>query len=1044
MNIGDIQALLNNTSTIYTKIDVLPKVAGESIITLTNEDSIKSWTYNDFRNVENQGFIGQFVARTLDGELQDISDDFNIEDREIVLYLGINREHENTLVTQSNVEITNQSGESLITDIGEYETTYYKLGNFFVEKPNSDNVKDSTKYQSTDYTILFNQAFNPDYKSIAFPKSFNERLDDEESVTALWLTQYTCEQVGVELGSTNFDNKDFVLDSNQYDSDYTCRDVIKSIAKLAFTWARIGWDNKLYLDFTKQTQVLDYNIVTNDNYYTLNIQKEVYGEVNRVVTGSSVVVGNSAYVEDAQSIEDNGLTELDVYDNPILYTQELREQAIVAGNKLLGLTYQPIDMETTGHPWLLGNELIKVVDMEGNNLYTYPLDRTITFNGHIKTKINSVTKTQTQTSLAYQGVENESKQVRRSRVELDRQNQKFTVEIENLNNEMQDVTSQVSSVLDTDNTIKGNPISIDDCGEFLIRNIAFYGNLEQDGTPTPDNPIDIDCVEGEHILSVNSKNRLNLNDDVIDMDNGCIMTIENNIVTIEGTSSGYNQVSMGNTFLLPAGKYTVSYIIEGESDEDESISQYDSTYIRLRNVTDNTTIKTFYKIAIDKNGNYTFESDSNSYIQFALSTSRYVTYADFKIKIQIEKGTEVTTYSNVYTEPQEFEYDLGSLQLYKIGNSYDNISYNLTDQKWYITRKIDKLSLYDIYSYGVGLEIKSDNQNTAFIKYPFYTFLQSDDDIVYSEYLQYKGDLKTELSDGLADLALSKGVGLYKSYPNSTNQYIIIVVPNEIATTSNMLLTWLQNNNITAYYTVEQATTEEIQDYDLVEQLNAILEQGKLYETNMIVEDVANDTGTIGDIEVNYLTNTTFNGVYASRAELNITQNSIESTVSETFTTSVQPVIDSVDALGEQLQNTEANLQSNIDDVSNSLGNYALNSSLVTVTNTVSNIQTALNQQILVSKELQENGVTKVTTTTGFTFDENGLAITKTGADTKTVIDEDGMTVYSATGSSETPLLNVDSQGVDTENLHVRTYTQIGNHSRLQDYEDGTAIFYIA
>ena len=59
------------------------------------------------------------------------------------------------------------------------------------------------------------------------------------------------------------------------------------------------------------------------------------------------------------------------------------------------------------------------------------------------------------------------------------------------------------------------------------------------------------------------------------------------------------------------------------------------------------------------------------------------------------------------------------------------------------------------------------------------------------------------------------------------------------------------------------------------------------------------------------------------------------------------------------------------------------------------------------------------------------------------MIDEDGMTVYSTTGSSDSELLNVDSQGVQTENIHVRTYTQIASHSRMQDYEDGTAIFYI-
>ena len=83
MNIFDIQGLLDNTATVTTKIEILPKAVGESISTLTNEDSIKKWVYSDLRYVAKQGFIGQFVARTLDGELQDISDDFDIEDSDI-------------------------------------------------------------------------------------------------------------------------------------------------------------------------------------------------------------------------------------------------------------------------------------------------------------------------------------------------------------------------------------------------------------------------------------------------------------------------------------------------------------------------------------------------------------------------------------------------------------------------------------------------------------------------------------------------------------------------------------------------------------------------------------------------------------------------------------------------------------------------------------------------------------------------------------------------------------------------------------------------
>lgn len=1055
----DKQALKENSYTVLSKITI---VGTDTVF--TEDDHIVDWTYEDYRYVPNNGFIGQFVERLFDGNLQDISEDINLEDTEINLQIGIVHNLDNTsILTENSNLLLTENSQNLILERNYPTTTWYDYGNFLVTKVEKTDTTGEYKFESADYTKKFNKVFDGDYTDTTYTKSFNERLNDEETVTALWLAQYVCKQAGVVLNDTNFTNYNFVISSNQYDSDDTLRKVMQDIGKLAYSWVRVGEDNKVHIDFTpKATSSVDqYDELTTDEYYVSKKSDLTFGPVNKVLIGMSDVEGENLYVTSPDYTEETECA-IKIYDNNLTNTEELRQIALNGASRLFGLTYTPVEINSIGHPWLDGDELIKLTNVDDVELYTYPFNRKLTYAGYIEGTIGAEAQTTQESKYEYKSdiISN----VRKTSFIVDKQNQTITGLVENVNDNtssistlqqsvtgisatvetlddtVQDVTERVNSVLDTDNTVKGNPVNVEDCGEFLIRNIAFYGNLEQDGTPTPDNPVDIDCVEGEHTLSISSKNKLQFTDDIEDMYNGCIIEIKDNIVTINGTASGYNDVELGNYFSLPKGTYTLSYLIEGESNESEVIQERNSTSLTFRKGT--STLKIFYRVGVNKNDSYTFTLDSTSTVFFRFMTSRDVTYNNFKIKIQIEKGEEVTNYSNVYVTPQEFTYDLGILQLYKIGDNYDYISYNLTDEKWYITRKIDKLSLYDIYNYGAGLEIKSDSQNTAFIKYPFSTYSQNDDD-VYSEYLQYKGDLKTEL-EGLADLALSRGVGLYKSYPNPTNRYIIIVVPNEIATTRSTLLTWLQNNNITMYYSLEQSTTEELQDYDLVEQLNAILNEGKLYETNMIVEDVANDTGTTGDIEVNYLTNAQFNGLYASRAELKITQNSIESTVSETFTTSVQPVIDSVDALGEQLQNTEANLQSNIDDVSNSLSNYALNSSLVTVTNTVSNIQTALNQQILVSKELQENGVSKVTTTTGFTFDENGLAITKTGADTRTVIDEDGMTVYSATGSSETPLLNVDSQGVETENLHVRTYTQIGNHSRLQDYEDGTAIFYIA
>ena len=85
------------------------------------------------------------------------------------------------------------------------------------------------------------------------------------------------------------------------------------------------------------------------------------------------------------------------------------------------------------------------------------------------------------------------------------------------------------------------------------------------------------------------------------------------------------------------------------------------------------------------------------------------------------------------------------------------------------------------------------------------------------------------------------------------------------------------------------------------------------------------------------------------------------------------------------------------------------------------------------------NGTTKVTTATGFTFDENGLNISKSNSEMNTQITENGMTVY----KNNTAILTANNTGVDAVNLRASTYLIIGTNSRLEDYGSRTGCFWI-
>jgi hypothetical protein len=120
----------------------------------------------------------------------------------------------------------------------------------------------------------------------------------------------------------------------------------------------------------------------------------------------------------------------------------------------------------------------------------------------------------------------------------------------------------------------------------------------------------------------------------------------------------------------------------------------------------------------------------------------------------------------------------------------------------------------------------------------------------------------------------------------------------------------------------------------------------------------------------------------------------------------------------------------------------AINNDITTLTNTVNAKVSAEDVKIEIQKEMS-NGATSVKTTTGFTFDDNGLTIAKDGSEMTTNVDEDGISVY----RDSEEVLTANNEGVVAYDLHAKTYLIVGTNSRFEDYEkDGeprTGCFWI-
>lgn len=132
---------------------------------------------------------------------------------------------------------------------------------------------------------------------------------------------------------------------------------------------------------------------------------------------------------------------------------------------------------------------------------------------------------------------------------------------------------------------------------------------------------------------------------------------------------------------------------------------------------------------------------------------------------------------------------------------------------------------------------------------------------------------------------------------------------------------------------------------------------------------------------------------------------------------------DSIAAKVESVEKASANLDGTVADL----------------TKRVDATMSAEDIKLEIKTELQ-NGTAKVETATGYTFNEDGLTVSKSGSEMTTTITEDGMTVKKDGGA----VLTANNEGVTAIDLHATTFLIIGTNSRFENYSNNrTACFWI-
>ena len=207
----------------------------------------------------------------------------------------------------------------------------------------------------------------------------------------------------------------------------------------------------------------------------------------------------------------------------------------------------------------------------------------------------------------------------------------------------------------------------------------------------------------------------------------------------------------------------------------------------------------------------------------------------------------------------------------------------------------------------------------------------------------------------------------------------------------------------------------------------------------------------------------TFNGVAMSKVNTKIpagkkneTTNIINPNVDAAIRrvqTLINEAENSIATITERTTTLEAKTSENEKQINNKhqeilkqLDGYVTDADIVAVKESVKTAQNESSYAIEIAKQIQVNGVDKVTTKTGYTFGEDGLNIERSGAKVKSKLNEAGLDIRDATGSSNESLMfagydeGLGETIVKTKNLTVDKYLVIGKYSRMEDFvKDGVA-----
>lgn len=351
--------------------------------------------------------------------------------------------------------------------------------------------------------------------------------------------------------------------------------------------------------------------------------------------------------------------------------------------------------------------------------------------------------------------------------------------IENISALLDDFYDSLPKVSGTGSSISLSPTKKGRLGSDI------NGNTQQDGEPTPDNPQEIKSVTGLQKVSVEGKNLLSAGQESY---------------TFNANTNNNNQPVIGTLKLVSGTKYYISYNVDTQM----SSNTRSTPRILLEGSTYYQSGSTNYNLTT---GRKVWEFTAPATGEATLTYWSHTPNVDLTVSKFMISTSSDTTYQP-YQTPQEYEINLGTIELNKIGDNQDTITG--TTDNW----SIKHVMAEDILDGSENISFES-SASTPSQRSTFRITISNNPKT--TDYISNRFIKGSSTSNRLVFVANNN-----KPYISLEDAITGINTSDTNTEKINKLKTWLSSNNVSVVYELAEPIIEPITNTELISQLNAL------------------------------------------------------------------------------------------------------------------------------------------------------------------------------------------------------------------------------